>query len=340
MERLIVIFILVGFTWLLYLLFGSNRWERKKIPAGMEIFCQNPKQRYLLYALGILTFLFVAGVAALCYVMGGIEEAGIWIYLCMVLGVLILLICFLGGYIMYSSHIFFDDEKLIIGRPFRTPLQLSWHEIGEMRIKNRQSFVLFDRNGKVCVKAYINMVNYDIFFEIAQKHCLPFFSESQQLERGAKEKALKYGGEYYVLAVMGFLIFLMDLFICYSSGENIDSILTNSEIDLFPKFFPFVCGIGSVCLVVYCYFRKVVYSSYEIQIHYLLKRNVTLYWKDITSVKLCTKGYGVKKRYILYLQTVSRKYTLRSSGMRSGWDEFLPLLAQVCRERQIPLTRF
>ena len=339
MERLIMYVILIGLALFIFLISGRNKRELKKIPEGMNIFTKNPMMRYIMYALGLFIFVFVGGVGVLCYIMDGVEDAGIWFYICMALGILDPLICFLGGYLMYSSHIFFDDEKLLLGRPFRAPLRLTWYEIGEMKMKDRQSFVLYDRDGKPRVKAYIGMINYDIFLRTAQRHCRPHLAESQQLERGEKENALKYGGEYYVMAVMGLLVFFMTLFLFLSSGESLYSLWTSSELNLFAKIFPIACGVGSIGLLIYCRSRKVVYSTYEIQMHYLLKRTVTIYWKEINAVEFHQKGSGVKKSYIVHLQTSSGKYTLRSGGMRSGWDEFLPFLVEYCLNNEIPITR-
>ena len=336
MERLIMYVILLGLALFIFLISGRNKRELKKIPEGMYIFTKNPMMRYIMYALGLLIFIFVGGAGALCYIMDGVEDAGIWFYFCMALGILDPLICFLGGYLMYSSHIFFDDEKLLLGRAFRTPSQLTWYEIGEIRIKDHQFFVLYDRDGKPRVKTYIGMVNYDLFLQTALRHCRPHLVENQQLERGEKENALKYGGEYYVMAVMGLLVFFMALFLFLSSGESFYSFWTSDGLNLFAKIFPIACGIGSIGLLIYCRSRKVVYSAYEIQMHYLLKRTVTIYWKEINAVEFHRKSGGAKKSYIVHLETSSGKYTLHSSGMRNGWDEFLPFLGEVCRNNEIP----
>ena len=339
MERLIMYIILLGLALFIFLISGRNKRELKKIPEGMYIFTKNPMMRYIMYALGLFIFVFVGGGGVRCYIMDGVEDAGIWFYICMALGILDPLICFLGGYLMYSSHIFFDDDKLLIGRPFHTPLRLTWYEIGEMRMKDRQSFVLYDRDGKPRVKAYIGMVNYDIFLRTAQRHCRPHLAENQQLERGEKENVLKYGGEYYVMAVMGLLVFFMAMLLFLSSGESFHSFWMSRELNLFAKIFPIACGVGSIGLLIYCRSRKVVYSTYEIQLHYLLKRTVTVHWKEINAVELRRKGSGAKKSYIVHLHTASGKHTLRSSRMRSGWDEFLPFLVEYCLNNEIPITR-
>ena len=175
MIRLIMYFILFLIALILYLVFGGNKRELSRIPQGMEMFGMNPMMRYVLYALGVFMLLFVLGMAWLCYIDGGFEEAGGMMVLCICMAVVLLIICLVGGHIMYESHIFFNDECIIIGRAFRTPIKLTWQEIRRMDVKNQNHFLLYDQFGNCRVNAYRgNTVNYERFYQVALKQCRPY----------------------------------------------------------------------------------------------------------------------------------------------------------------------
>lgn len=336
MKRLLFILILAAIALLLFLIGGKR--ERKKIPAGMTILCQNPFLRYVLYALGVFLFLFTEGACYIGYRLGGAKDAGIWFSVCAVLGALVPLLLFLCGYTIYARHIFFNEEKLLIGRVFRAPLRLSWREIGEMRRTDRQSFVLLDRGGKIVVNAYCTMVNYALFLQTAERHCGAARIEEQQVERGTDEKILKYSGEYVVLGVLCVALFALAALICISGGADVKTLLADGRIPLFSRLFPFLSGLCGIGLLLVCRFRKVVCTSYEIRIHYLLRRPVVISWKEVTAAELKKKGRGTEKRYLLRLQTASGACAVNSRGMYAGWPEFLPLLLKICHNGRIPLT--
>lgn len=160
---------------ILYLIFGRNKRELSRIPQGMDMFGINPMMRYVLYALGIFMLIFVLCMVWLCYMGGGFEEAGGMMVLCVCMAVVLFVICLVGGHVMYASHIFFDDECLIIGRAFRAPIKMTWQEIRRMELRGRNQFRLYDQFGDCCVKAYRgNTVNYERFYQAALRQCRPY----------------------------------------------------------------------------------------------------------------------------------------------------------------------
>ena len=59
MEKLIFSLVLVLTAGIISLITGRNKRQLNRIPEGMAILCQPPGKRYVLYAMGVLVFLFV-----------------------------------------------------------------------------------------------------------------------------------------------------------------------------------------------------------------------------------------------------------------------------------------
>ena len=60
---------------IIYLITGRNRRQKEKIPDGMDILCDPPEQRYLVYAMGIFVFLGVMVISVLYIRAGAPKEA-------------------------------------------------------------------------------------------------------------------------------------------------------------------------------------------------------------------------------------------------------------------------
>ena len=59
MNKFLMKLMLLIIAGIIYLLTGRNRRQKEKIPDGMDILCDPPEQRYLVYAMGIFVFLGV-----------------------------------------------------------------------------------------------------------------------------------------------------------------------------------------------------------------------------------------------------------------------------------------
>lgn len=172
MVKLIFMAILTGMAVLIFLVFGNNKRERKKVPSGMVICCDNPFMRYIVYALGVCIVLFVGACVLMCGYAGALHEAGTMMYVCIVLAVFIFFMCLFLGQMMAASFILFDDNCVVLNRPFRRQLVFQWYELGVPEQADANQFCLYDRNGKYCFRANANMINYDKLYHKVMQNCV------------------------------------------------------------------------------------------------------------------------------------------------------------------------
>lgn len=163
MERLMILG-LVLLTGLLGLLFGNKKPKYQ----GMAQCIENPFLHYFTYALAILIMVFAGFIAAIVSTdESAWEEAGaviIEVFSLMFLSIVCLIAL---GVIMGKHYIYYDQEKLILGRVFGRDLTLAWYEIGEVRAnRNGRRIRLYDREGKRVLNAHGLMTNYDQFSHI------------------------------------------------------------------------------------------------------------------------------------------------------------------------------
>lgn len=164
--RIVVVGVMFLFSYILYFLFGRNKREQKSVPVGMQLLALTPLLRYLMYGVGVL-FLVFGGMMAIGMASMGVEPA---------LFLLVAAMCavtsgmfFVLGYAFYARHIFFDREKIMIGRPFRQPDILAWEEVGRTDLKKAR-VVLYDKKGKRRAEASAGMIGYEGFRELAERN--------------------------------------------------------------------------------------------------------------------------------------------------------------------------
>ena len=100
MEKLIFSLVLVLTAGIISLITGRNKRQLNRIPEGMAILCQPPGKRYVLYAMGVLVFLFVMFFTVLFIMNGAPENARFMWGLCVAMAVLLLFVTILAGNIM------------------------------------------------------------------------------------------------------------------------------------------------------------------------------------------------------------------------------------------------
>ena len=150
--RIVAVGVMFFFSYILYFLFGRNKREQKSVPAGMQLLALTPLFRYMMYggammaSEGVEPVLFLL-IAGMCAVASGLF--------------------FVLGYAFYSRHVFFDREKIMIGRPFRQPDILTWEEVGRTDFK-RTRVLLYDKKGKRRLEASAGMIGYESFRELAE----------------------------------------------------------------------------------------------------------------------------------------------------------------------------
>ncbi len=108
---------------------------------GMRLLAVPRGRQLLLPLLGMFVFGFIVVFVWIAISMGAWEEAGSVMLLCMGLAVVILAASLFTGYCMKAQHIWYDEEKLLIGRPFRQYETVQWHWIVRMQILNQDFFI-------------------------------------------------------------------------------------------------------------------------------------------------------------------------------------------------------
>ena len=97
MTKLLLSLVLVLLAGAISLITGRNKRQINKIPEGMAILCQPPGRRYMLYALGVFVFGFIAIFSVLFIMAGAPQEARTMWGVCVALAVFILIITILIG---------------------------------------------------------------------------------------------------------------------------------------------------------------------------------------------------------------------------------------------------
>lgn len=163
MERLMILG-LVLLTGLLSLLFGTKKPKYQ----GMAQCMENPFLHFFMYALAIFMIAFAVFIAAIVSTdESAWKEAGGRIVEVFSLMFLLTVFLIALGVLMGKHYVYYDQEKLILGRVFGRDLTLAWYEIGEVRAnRNGRRIRLYDREGKRVLNAHGLMTNYDQFSHI------------------------------------------------------------------------------------------------------------------------------------------------------------------------------
>ncbi|TGY95582.1 hypothetical protein E5329_14265 [Petralouisia muris] len=133
-NRLYVLGIML-IAYVLFAFFGNNKREEKNVPVGMKLLARQPVQRYLMYVAGCSMIIFNVVVIVTVILYGG-EIFVIVVSSIVFLGCAGLF--FLCGRYCYTSHIFFGDERIMIGQMFGKPDILLWEEIGKVEMKKNR----------------------------------------------------------------------------------------------------------------------------------------------------------------------------------------------------------
>lgn len=160
-----VLFLIGG---ILYLIFGKNKREKKGVPVGMSLLAVSPVYRYAMYGAGVILLLFGALIVVLMSLSGEVE-----LFPIIFMAVLILCVAgifFLAGYAFYARHIFFNEEKIMIGKLFDEPDVLPWKEISRAELKKNR-IRLYDKNGKRCLDVSAGMIGFREFQTMAEQKC-------------------------------------------------------------------------------------------------------------------------------------------------------------------------
>ena len=171
MERLIFTLVLALTARLIYQLTGRNRRQLERVPEGMDLLCEPPGKRFVLYALGVLVVCIVLFFGVLYLMDGAPEEARPMWGLCLALAVLVLGICLLGGRMLEQECVYFNAEKLQIEKAFRTPQTFRWSEITNVEGSLDSVLRLYTLDGTKVLTVHSGMVNFPLFRRVLKAHC-------------------------------------------------------------------------------------------------------------------------------------------------------------------------
>lgn len=343
MEKLLFSLALVLTAWLISLLTGRNRRQLEKIPEGMAILCPPPGKRYVLYALGVLV-IAVVGFFGVLYILDGAPEnaRGMW-GLCVGAAVLTLVVCIVGGNAMAKECVYFDEEKLQVNRAFRKPQTYPWSAVCTIRGSFDREISLYGHDDTKILVADIGMVHYEGFCGVLKAQCPAAIREyyREQADEQPQKCVLRYGAEYYLLAVMGVLMLLVYLALLGSSlgGKFLQRLLQSDPSEWFSLWFGPVSGVaGIAALFVFCN-TKVQYSPEGLALKYPLRKKQEMTWGQIQRIETVLErkqGRMTWKRLRLY--TREGVYSINLGRMTWGKDGFMAALTENVKKYEIPCT--
>lgn len=125
----------------------------------------------------------------------------------------------LGGNIQAKDCVYYDEEKFQVNRPFREPQVYPWSEVGTIRGSLTGEITLYQRDGtNPCrggrhgaLRGLLRSAQAEVSGSTME------YYRTQHSEHPQK-CVLRYGPEYYLLAVMGILMLLVYLAMLASAG--------------------------------------------------------------------------------------------------------------------------
>lgn len=341
MDRLLFTLVLIVVAWIISFVTGRNRRQIDKIPEGMGILCQPPGKRYMLYALGVMVFVVVLFFHIL-YLMDGAPQNGRGMWGLVALGVFFLGFMIFCGNMLARDCVYFNYEEIQIEKAFRKPRVVRWEEIRKIDGDFDNNIRLYLMDGTKILAADLGMVNYELFCKALKKSCPAVVAEyyrSQRYEHPQK-CILRYGLEYYVLAIMGILILLLYLVMLVRLGDKewLRRMLQSDDpSQLFSIWFAPVCGVISlIALFIMCNTR-IRYDQEKMTMRFPLRGKKELYWSNIQSIEVVTEkkpeGISWKK---LKINTDTGKYRINLRYLNHGKDGFITELLKMVERYEIP----
>lgn len=213
-----------------------------------------PAARKTIYAL--CTWCYGAGscgIFSVLFVMDGAPEEAIGMWgLCVGMAVLVFVLTIFGGNVMARECTYFDQEQIQIERAFRKPKTFAWENIRRIDGGFDRKVNLYLADGTKILTADISMVNYETFCQMLKVRCpeaVKGYYLSQAYDRPNK-RILRYGSEYYVLAIIGLMMLGIYVAALLSSDGNIflqELFKQRSSFsEIFSVWFAPVCGVVSL----------------------------------------------------------------------------------------------
>ncbi len=298
---------------------------------GMRLLAVPKRRQMMLPLLGIFMLGFVIVLVGIAVSMGAWEEAGSIMLFCVGLAVIIFVAGLFTGYCLKARHIWYDEEKLLIGRPFRQYETVQWRGIVRMQILNQDFFYLYDRDGRRLVSADAGMTGYHEFYDMAAKHCMPERDVMAGTGTPYQEKyvaasgggVLRYRtGEYAVMLVISLLLAGMVFGVEFASGKNADGILAwcLSAENMEAKLIILALIAGSAAALIYTGLQKITYDQRQIEICRFPRGVVRMNWNEVRKTE-CRREESGYRTLILY--TDRKNYVIREKQFRKGFSELI-----------------
>lgn len=341
MDKLVFYLILILTAWIISLITGRGKRQVSRIPEGMGIMCQPPGKRYVMYALGVVVFVTVMIFSVLFIMDGAPESARAMWGLCMAVAVFTLVLCIFCANVMARDCVYFNGEEFQIAKAFHKTRVVKWYEIQRVDGNFDDHVNLYLTDGTKILTASVSMVNYEQFCKVLKITCPNVVSGyyKEKTYDHSKKRILRWGSEYYVLAVMGILILTMYLVMIAQagSGEVLQEILKSQPRGLFALLFAPVCGAVSLMLLLVMCNTKIWYSEENMILKYPLRRKRELLWRNIRSVELVRGDVrGVKMWKKLRIYTDGAAYRINLMYLSHGKDEFMTMLWKMVERYEIP----
>lgn len=307
---------------------GNSRREEKRVDPNKTVMRQMPTYRFGMYFIGIL-LIGIFGFIGAGAIRDGAQKEEPWLILVLFLGLFSGILCCLAGYILYAKHIFFDEKELIVGRPFRSKLSLSWQEIERMEISGNY-LCLYEPGGKRIVKASPVLENYDLFADMAKRMC-----SAKQIKQSGNwkngERVMVRGAAAYT--IFGTAIFL---FICiFVLGQMGDYELAKIFVrpDMLVFRITLILAIAIFFYGIWLYLDRIRYTENEIIFSTLFSKK-TFSWRELKKIRRAK--VGTMEVEMIFLTFQDREYKVNSAKYRKEYRDFLDFIIDLALTKGIP----
>lgn len=317
----VVIGVVVGFL-------GSSRREEKKVDANKTVMRQMPSIRYGMYTIGIL----IGGMFAVFGAMAlrdGAQKEEPWLVPLTFVGLMVGALCCAGGYIFYAKHVFFDEEELIVGRPFRSMLHVKWQEISRMETKKTR-LLLYGADGKKLVAANPALENFDLFSDMAKRMCS---AKVQRKGNGWEngERVMERRMAFKAMLAFAALLFFLFTVTVFVGGYGFAEVFTRGDLFFLPLLF--AAGAAALFYAIFLRVEKIRYTKEEITFCSLFGKK-KFSWRDLRKIR--REEQATTSAQKLYLTWEGKERVVSSTKYPEEYKEFLDFIIEVALERNVP----
>lgn len=308
---------------------GSSKREEKRVDPNKTVMRRNPTLRFGMYTIGIVLaalFIFIGTMAA----KDKTTEEEPWIIPVILLGVLVGVFCMVVGYILYAQHVFFDEEELIVGRPFRSSLHVKWQEISRMEFVGNR-LVLYAAGGKKLLKTDMTLENYDLFSDMAKRMC-----SSKQARDGKGvwkngERVMgRHAAKWAVFFVSAFLV--VSVLVLGQMGDyQLSKMFVRSDMVIFPVALAIAAAI--FLYGIWLHSDRIRYTKEEITFCNLFSKK-TFQWRTLKKIRRAKVGQMEVEK--LFLTFEGKEYAVNSAKCVMDYRDFMDFIIDLALRQGTP----